>query len=123
MSDSQFKFRTAYVPHNSGHDLTALMELCQEIKFCSTGYEVEGTLEAVIEKSLVDFDPEKDVVVPVGNVASNLLVGACLARKCMRWEDAEYNVALVTQFHVAIYRDKVYTVREIRLGAADAPSN
>ena len=58
MTNDQQHFRKAYVPHNSGHDLTALKEICDEIVFCSTGYESEDQLPQVIVVAAKEFDPE-----------------------------------------------------------------
>lgn len=115
-SSAQFHFRTAYVPHNSGHDLTALKSWCDAIVFCSTGYEAEEDLSSTIEKALENFDPDKDVIVPVGNVASNLIAGAVLARKCNFLQaGAEGTPELNVRFNRMVYKDKEYSVREILL--------
>ena len=111
-------FRTAYVAHNSGHDFQPLKELCDEIKFCTTGYESEDDLPKVMEETLKDFDAEKDIVVAVGNVNNVLLMGAILARKASHVQSASLLglPVLVSQFFTAVYKDKQYTVREIVLG-------
>ena len=107
-------FRTAYVPQNSGHDLTALKDLCDKIVFCSTGYEAEAELPQAIEQAMKEFDPRKDIIVPVGNVTSNFLVGMVAQKMMLPYEAYLENVPCVS---MAIYRDKAYTVRDVLLGA------
>lgn len=92
------KFRKAYIVQNTGHDFSSLLEMCDELVFVTTGYETEDQLVTSISKSLVNFDPSKDVLVPVGNVAANLLVGIVL----QKW----YIQLGICQ--VAMYQDKKY---------------
>ena len=110
-------FRTAYVAHNSGHDMSALKEFCDKIVFCSSGYEGEEDLPQVLTDAIKDFDPEKDVVVPVGNVSSNILLGVAIARKAFHLEAGADGIPVpVVQFSAALYANKEYRFREIILG-------
>jgi hypothetical protein len=68
-------FRTAYVASNTGHNFDPLLEFCDEIKFVTTGYEKEEVLEKEIRKSLENFEPSLDILVPVGSVYTNMLIG------------------------------------------------
>jgi hypothetical protein len=92
------KFKTAYVTTNTGHDFSALLEIAEKIVFCTSGYEKEEELSDAIVKTLKDFDGAMDVIVPVGNVVANLILGNILAK---RW------------FRIAIFQDKKYHTMEI----------
>ena len=86
------KFKTAYVTANTGHDFSALLEMADKIVFCTSGYEKEEELQAAIGTALKNFDSEMDVIVPVGNVIANLLLGTFLP----------------PYFRIAIFHDKKY---------------
>ena len=88
------KFRTAYITVNTEHDFSALLEVADKIVFCTSGYEREEELQAAIGNTLKSFDYEMDIIVPVGNVVSNLLLGSLLT----------------PQFNVAIFHDKQYHI-------------
>lgn len=90
------QYRTAYITQHSNHNFEPLLAQCEDIKFCSTGYEKENELMEVLTASLVDFNPDVDVLVPVGNVTVNMLLGFIL-------ESAN-------GFYMAIYRDKEYHI-------------
>ena len=122
MTEQLHHFKNAFIAHNSKHDFTGLAKLADNLIFCSTGYEQEDTLASVVEEAVKDFNPRTDILVPVGNVNSNLLLGAIAARKSL---DANISAdhwgkdlsLLPSSFFVAVYRDGQYHVREIKLGA------
>ena len=91
------KFKTAYVTCNTGHDFSALLEIADKIVFLISGYEKEEKLQATIGTALKNFDCEMDVVVPVGNVVANLLLGTLLPK----------------QFRLAVFHDKQYHIMEV----------
>lgn len=75
--DPNRKFRTAYVTQNVGSfDFSSLLGFCERIVFVTTGYEAEDTLLGTVQKVLADYDPSLDLLVPVGNVTVNMLIGA-----------------------------------------------
>jgi hypothetical protein len=86
------KFKTAYVTVNTGHDFSALLEIADKIVFLTSGYEKEEELQATIGTALKLFDCEMDVLVPVGNVVANLLLGSLMTPR----------------FRVAVFHDKQY---------------
>lgn len=98
------KYRTAYVMQPSGHSFSPILEHCDEIQFLTTGYELDESLPQIIQNALRDFDPEKDVIVPVGNVATNVIVGM-EAERIRIAKRAKY-------FNIALYRDKQYIVKK-----------
>jgi hypothetical protein len=98
-------YRTAYVVQNSGHDFQELKKICDNILFVTTGYEPENALLDVVIEKLKNFDPTRDVIVPVGNVAVNLLVGLVLNRMC-------FMAGVLT---VAMYQDKAYHMRVVQV--------
>ena len=101
-------YRTAYVAGNSGHDFQPLLKLCKDLKFCVTGYEREEDIPGVLKESLKDFDPRLDVLVPVGNVTTNMLVGIVLARM---WPSGDLNMAF--------YHEREYHVSKMGTGGTD----
>jgi hypothetical protein len=101
MTQQDKKFARAYVAQNSGHDFTELRELCEEIVFISSGYDGEEALLPTVVAGLQDFSPRRDVIVPVGNVFINLLVGMVASYLSTEWG----------YYRVALYRDKAYHVQ------------
>jgi hypothetical protein len=99
------KFARAYVAQNSGHKFTDLQELCDTIQFVTNGYEEEETLLYTVVSGLQNFSPRRDIIVPVGNVFVNVLVGMVAAELSKEWG----------HFYVALYRDKVYHVQAVSL--------
>lgn len=98
MTDESKIYRTAYVVQNTGHDFGELLRVCEQLKFMSNGYEPENETLDVLLTGLQGFDPEKDVIVPVGNVTLNLLLGVILPRLC---EVSQY-------FTMAVFYEKQY---------------
>lgn len=94
------KFKTAYVTVNTGHDFSALLEIADSIKFLTSGYEKEEELQAALRTALDNFDPMLDVIVPVGNVVANLLLGSCIN----------------SHFWIAVFHDKKYHAVVVRNG-------
>jgi hypothetical protein len=123
-------FKNAFIAHNSKHDFSGLAKLADNLIFCSNGYEPEDTLASTIEEAMKDFNPRTDILVPVGNVNSNLLMGAIAARKSTPVvpppsypdmlddlvDGKSSNWVRGAEFFVAIYKDSQYHVREIKLG-------
>lgn len=99
------QFGTAFVVQYTTHDISALLEMAERIVFVTTGHEKEEELQSAIHIIMQAFDPVMDVIVPVGNVMANLLVGVCLEK---------LNVDL-GRCQVAVFQDKKYHVMEIRL--------
>jgi hypothetical protein len=133
MTDQIHHFRNAFVAHNSRHDFRPLTDLCESIIFCSTGYEPEEELVSAVETAMEPFDPRKDIIVPVGNVVSNLILGAVAARKATYLitrinpdigGSLEDNVEMSRPtFFVAVYRDQQYHVREMMLLGKESKDN
>jgi hypothetical protein len=117
------QFRYAFVAHNSKHDFTELKELCEEIKFLSTGYEQSEDLSSIMEENMREFDASRDILVPVGNVASNVIMGAIAVR--MHVEDLPSPVGRFVsrplmanhKFWMAFYKDKQYQIKQVEIGA------
>lgn len=97
-------YRKAFVIHHSPHDFSPLKDLCEQIVFCTNGYETEKTLIPLVRAALSDFDPAKDLIVPAGNVLTNLVAGA-IVFSCL------HDQILPTEaFNIAVYSDKEYHV-------------
>lgn len=82
MSPDKKTFRDAYIVQSTQHNFYQLLEFCADLRFVTTGYENYEKLPEIIAEAMENFDPEKDIVVPVGNVASNLLCGITVAKIC-----------------------------------------
>ena len=106
-------FHRGLVVQPVGHDFSAVLEFCEEIKFLTTGYETFDKLEQVIRKNLeeLEFDPKQDVIIPVGSVNANLLAGIVLEK--IRRETGNPYLSL------AVYKDKQYDVITLVEGRID----
>lgn len=91
------QFKTAYIVQNTHHDFEPIKKLASQIVFLTNGYEEESQLFETISVGLTSFDPMKDILVPVGNVASNFIAGRILGR-------------MYGTVWVAMFRDKQYHV-------------
>lgn len=102
-------FRTAFIAQGSGYDFSKLSKISDSIKFVTTESQCatmsEQELLEAIGLALLDFDPSQDIVVPVGHVAVNLLVGIAVQQVCH--EKVQHVL------YVAIYRGKEYAVTAI----------
>lgn len=76
------RFRTAYVIKPARLDFSALEADCEEVKYMTDGVgdHVDNIREQV-ERSLKDFDAEKDVLIPVGSAYVAFLAG-----QIVRWK-------------------------------------
>ena len=99
------KFRTAYVSQNTSHDFSTLLEICETIRFVATGYEKEEDLLPSLQESLKDYHPATDVIVPVGSVTLNALIGMVVGQLV---KEHHYST-----FRMAFFQDKEYHVAEI----------
>ena len=105
--NSSKKFARAFVVQNSGHDFATLKEICEDIIFITNEYHGEDKLLPTIIAGLQEFSPRRDVIVPVGNVYVNLLVGMVAAEMSREWG----------HFRVALYRDKEYHIQLVEINA------
>jgi hypothetical protein len=88
-------YRTAYIVQNTHHDFEPVKRIASRIEFLTNGYEEEYRLFETIRQGLEDFDSKQDILVPVGNVLSNVIAGAVMCTKnCGYW--------------LALFRDKEY---------------
>jgi hypothetical protein len=101
MISTSKKFARAFVAQNSGHNFAELKELADEIVFISSGYDEEEKLLSTVVDGLQDFSPRRDIIVPVGNVFINLLVGMVAMELSKEWG----------HFRVALYRDREYHIQ------------
>jgi hypothetical protein len=101
MNGTSKKFARAFVAQNSGHNFNELKELADEIIFITSGYDGEEKLLSTVVDGLQDFSPRRDVIVPVGNVFVNLLVGMVAMELSREWG----------HFRVALYREKEYHIQ------------
>lgn len=90
-------FRTAYVVEGRTYDFTALSELAERIQFITTGYERDDQIMEAVRRGFSEYESELDVIVPVGSVLTNLLVGIELGK-------------LQLTPRIAVYREKQYEV-------------
>lgn len=102
-------YRTAFVLQNTGHDFQELLKVCERIQFVTNGYEPENELLDEVVAGLKTFEPSQDLIVPVGNVVLNLLVGTTLVGICKLQDWA--------CFSIAVYYEKQYHFRVVSLAA------
>jgi len=74
------KFRAAFLIEPTHHDLTILKQYVSRIEFLSSGSDDVDELPVVISEKLIHFNPETDVIIPVGSVLTSLLVGVLLSK-------------------------------------------
>jgi hypothetical protein len=69
------KYRVAWVVE-PGKDFSALENLATEVRYITMGYEksIEKISQSILESRKL-FDPDNDIIVPVGRVLAVLLVG------------------------------------------------
>lgn len=101
------QYGTAYVTQPTGHSFSPILDYCTDLKFITTGYEEEKELEKIFDASMKNFDPEFDVIVPVGSVSVNFLLGL-FVQKLMKQNDYKF-------VNVAIYHEKKYTIYSIEM--------
>jgi hypothetical protein len=100
-------FARAYVAQNSGHHFDDLHKICKDIVFITSGYDEEANLLPTVLAGLQNFSPRRDIIVPVGNVFVNMLVGIVAAELSKEWG----------HFRVALYRDKTYHVQLVAVNS------
>jgi hypothetical protein len=59
--------------------MSALLKYAEEIRYVSTGTETVEEVTRSMPFTTADFDPEKDVLIPVGRSVICLVVGAGIA--------------------------------------------
>lgn len=97
------KFDRAFVCEASRHNFSGLMDLCNSIVFVTYGRDDSlEELRISIEKNLADFDPDKDIFVPIGKVTS---VFFCAVNLCSRFETVQ----------IAFFHDMKYTPCKVRM--------
>jgi hypothetical protein len=70
-----------------------------------TGYEPENEILDTLVSGLKDYDPGRDVIVPVGNVTQNLLLGVILSRIL-----ATHKTFVMATFYEKSYHFKTVTL-------------
>lgn len=98
------RFRTAYIAQESGHDFSELEIFCDQLLFVTAGDESFSELATVVYAALASFDPQRDIVVPVGKVGVNLMIGQALG-----------DLLLGQPYRVALFRPKegTYVIEEV----------
>jgi hypothetical protein len=79
--DIDKKFRYAYVM-KPNHNYGVLKPLCQKIVFVVDGWgDNIDKIRKELEASLVDFDDQKDIIIPTGSSYINMIAGSIIQRK------------------------------------------
>jgi len=97
-------YRTAYIVQNTGHNFQELRKVCDNTVFLTDGLEYENEVLDRIVSRLKNFDPTKDIIVPVGNVTANMLTGLVISFLLHR----------VSSFTIAMFQNKEYHLRVIQ---------
>lgn len=114
-------FRKAFVAFHSKHSFEELKSIADDVVFCSTGLENPDRLHLAIQQVMQNFDPRLDVIVPVGNVVNNFILGAVAIMRATSVLPSilptESNPVLRTlPIFVAVFKDGKYHVQELELG-------
>ena len=105
MTDEEKKyFRKIFVAEPT-HDFTALKQYSDDIVFVTTGLEDISRLGATVGRSMADFDPTEDAIIPVGKLATVMFIGMMILTKMMEKGSETFNFG--------IYRDKDYTFKTV----------
>jgi hypothetical protein len=108
-------FKTAYIVQSSPHDFQQVRNFAERIQFIFTATDAEEMLLPIATDALRNFDPETDVLVPVGTVIANLIVGNVLGRQSDLWHTPAY--------HAAIYSQKQYHFTRIVVDPKSEPTH
>jgi len=100
MTTNNKPYRKAFIAIQTGHDFAPLLPICEELIFCTHGYEPENKVEATVRDRMRDFEPSQDIIVPVGNVVASCILGAIAS---------EYPHPI----KMAIYRDREYHIQTL----------
>jgi hypothetical protein len=73
------QFRRIFVIDPS-HDVSKLKQHTSEIKLITRGDERSEDIEETIVKSLADFDPACDAIIPMGKVVVSFVTGVVLGK-------------------------------------------
>jgi hypothetical protein len=96
------EYGTAYVTQPTGYKFSPILDFCKEVRFITTGYEEEKDLSSIIENALNGYNPEYDVLVPVGSVSTNIVIGI-IAERIRIEKGFEF-------INIATYSDRKYTI-------------
>ena len=93
-------YRNAFIVQNTGHDFTDLLKVTERIVYVLHGNEAEEDRWLMAKQVLSNFDPQLDIIVPVGNTPANILVGTIVGIACLNqhWDN----------YTMAIYKDRTY---------------
>ena len=95
------QFRDAYVlERGKTFDLSPLEPYVREIKYVLEGTEKDVDIIKSMRISFLEFDPELDVIVPMGRAIASFMLG--------------YLMGILPEVHIGIYRDKDYNFLRIR---------
>jgi hypothetical protein len=95
-------FRYAFVAQSSDYDFSTLLQIAGGVKAVTTGLERDMDLVAAVGLGMVEFDPFADLLVPVGKVVNNVLMGMAAAQLAI-----EQGADCVK---VALYREGNYQI-------------
>lgn len=74
------KFRRAFVVEPT-HDIGAVVQDAQDVVFLLGGFEglTPDNMSSILSARLPEFDPDNDVIIPIGRIVANFQVGFMLA--------------------------------------------
>lgn len=106
------QFRYAFC-FKAGYDFSSLKPYCEEIKMVTDGMgDHFDKIRARIELGLMEYDSDKDLIVPAGRAVDNLFVGQTIAPKILQKPRVNQSYA------IAVYTDYRYIFFMIPLDAA-----
>ena len=106
--DQKKPFRTAYC--FKAYNFSSLKPYCEDIVVAIDGYgDHIDKIRAKLERMLKDYDPDKDLIVPVGRATDNVLVGQIVAQK------VALKPKIQQSYVMGIYLDWSYKFYQIHL--------
>lgn len=78
-------------------DFSALTQYGEDFVFVTSGLEKIEDIQAKVEVELLKFNPDQDALVPIGRVATNMIIGVTLSK-----------LFPGQTIKIAVYKDKDY---------------
>lgn len=108
-------FRSAYILKPGRQDFSLILPHCEQLVYATDGYaDTVSDQKLQLEKSLKDFRPDRDVLIPVGSASLCLLAATILTRQMLAQGKGQ-------GYRVAVYADRSYRFWHVPTGAEELP--
>lgn len=103
LDESERRFRFAHVL-KPGFDFSILRNYCERIVFSTDGYgDNVPNLREQLEESMDRFDPDKDVLIPIGSATICTLAATLLVRRMIEHKEKNW-----TSYAMGVYSEGDY---------------